>query len=599
MAFTTRLFVGNIPDNFNEKALRDAFSSYGDITNFDLKSKPGIDSDKKTFAFVTISASNFNVESCIKHFSNEEFQGNRLHVTRARESFLERLQREREQSQRNDNKQIENAPVSSLANTFPKIDKPSLNKRKFIDDEIDDTPDDDIVKKNKVKYAENSNNLSSNFANDDYNKKENFTTIPFNHEDDNKKESTFQNDEKKQNSDKKRLESMKRKRQEFSEKKNIIKSGLISIDKKPNKKVIFSDTEEDNSVKNSLPNSGNVKQTHNGKASLFEDEASDDEINFEIKKQFEGVKGQKVLDLQSRYKSDKRFVLDERFVEDNSASEKEDNGEQRDEIEIGQADEKAKQLNILQDVLGVTIKSRYENQYDTTNKIKTKLGMLRFDPMQPEHAKYLAPVETKQESTKKSKKKKSKDMESKEEEIAQPEPVVEKVEVSKEQFYKISDTLKETITQPNSFSLRSLFTKDDVAQEETPEEDQNYISLPSKKLSKVKNPLEPGEKNPFVYDSSDSENEEDTNQNSDKVVEEKIETKMVWREKFFFSSDDNRLKDGLLFFCKTNENTVQKERRELKSLMKKRIYNKERKNTMFQKKIGGRKKTMKKKFKKG
>lgn len=90
--------------------------------------------------------------------------------------------------------------------------------------------------------------------------------------------------------------------------------------------------------------------------------------------------------------------------------------------------------------------------------------MLRFDPMQPEHAKYLAPVEVKPEFTKKSKKKKDKDPVV-EEQVAVPEPVVEKVEVSKEQFYKISDTLKEAITQPNEFSLRSLFRKDDVQEE--------------------------------------------------------------------------------------------------------------------------------------
>ena len=54
--------------------------------------------------------------------------------------------------------------------------------------------------------------------------------------------------------------------------------------------------------------------------------------------------------------------------------------------------------------------------------------------------------------------------------------------------------------------------------------------------------------------------------------------------------------DALLFFSKKDENERTKDRRELKSLMKKRIYNKERKNTMFQKKIGGRKKMMKKKF---
>lgn len=64
MAFTTRLFVGNLPDSLNENALRKVFSSYGDITNFDLKTKPGTENDKKKFAFITLSASNFNIESC-------------------------------------------------------------------------------------------------------------------------------------------------------------------------------------------------------------------------------------------------------------------------------------------------------------------------------------------------------------------------------------------------------------------------------------------------------------------------------------------------------------------------------------------------------
>lgn len=84
-------------------------------------------------------------------------------------------------------------------------------------------------------------------------------------------------------------------------------------------------------------------------------------------------------------------------------------------------------------------------------------GMLRFDPTQPEHAKYLAPVELK-EVVKKSKKKKfNKDKEDEIKEQVTAAVEVEKVEVSKEQFYKISDSLKETITQPNEFSLRSLF----------------------------------------------------------------------------------------------------------------------------------------------
>lgn len=60
-------------------------------------------------------------------------------------------------------------------------------------------------------------------------------------------------------------------------------------------------------------------------------------------------------------------MLDERFVEEDSVSEKEDDLEISEEIQVGQVDEKSKQLDILQDVLGVTIKTK---QRDTTNKIK-------------------------------------------------------------------------------------------------------------------------------------------------------------------------------------------------------------------------------------
>lgn len=81
--------------------------------------------------------------------------------------------------------------------------------------------------------------------------------------------------------------------------------------------------------------------------------------------------------------------------------------------------------------------------------------MIRFDPLHPDHAKFLAPVEPKPEPTKKTKKKaKNNDEDVKE---VKPEPEGPKIEVSKEQFYKVSDALKEAIAQPSSFSLRSLF----------------------------------------------------------------------------------------------------------------------------------------------
>lgn len=64
MISATRLFVGNLPENTEEKELYSAFSHFGEITNVDLKCKPGDTKESKKFAFVSLSADNGNVESC-------------------------------------------------------------------------------------------------------------------------------------------------------------------------------------------------------------------------------------------------------------------------------------------------------------------------------------------------------------------------------------------------------------------------------------------------------------------------------------------------------------------------------------------------------
>lgn len=81
----------------------------------------------------------------------------------------------------------------------------------------------------------------------------------------------------------------------------------------------------------------------------------------------------KVLELQSRYKSDKRFKLDERFVDDNDRPLGAGAEAEADEsVDVSQADEKARQFNILQDVLGIpahSFVSRHELKNDK-KKIK-------------------------------------------------------------------------------------------------------------------------------------------------------------------------------------------------------------------------------------
>nr|BAA03210.1 50kDa lectin [Bombyx mori] len=333
MSSGTRLFVSNIPENTSEDELRCAFSKFGKVNSLDLKCKSSIE-ENKTFAFITLSASNYDIESCIKRFTSEEFKGNRLYVTRARESFLERLQRERNEAQRKETEKEQQHETIPNQNPIINLsEKLNPRKRKF----------------------------ESHVVN------------------------TYSDTEKK------RLEAMKQKRQEFKQKQMIIKTGLSAVDKLPNKKVKFSD--EDSSI---LVNDFEDGKTHEKKLGhppenknyLFDDEDDDDadgqeHINFEIKKQFEGKRGQMVLDLQSRYKSDKRFTLDERFVDDETIGDK----TKDEEVELSQVDEKTKQLNILQNVLGVTLKSKEPEQ--DSQKTKPKLGMLRFDPLQPSHAKFL------------------------------------------------------------------------------------------------------------------------------------------------------------------------------------------------------------------
>ncbi|XP_063830598.1 probable RNA-binding protein CG14230 isoform X2 [Ostrinia nubilalis] len=582
MSSHTRLFVGNVPENATQDDLLKAFSSYGQlIINVDLKNKSNTESDQKKFAFITLSASNYEVESCIKHFSNGDFGGSRLYVTRARESFLERLQRERSEAQRKETEKQDQVEDLPKKNPVIKLgDKLNPRKRK-----LDHTSSENNKALKVLKpYEKKKNQLHEDLQNGDNT---------------NKDSNIDENDKKKKDSDKKRMESLKKKRQEFKQKQMIIKTGLIGVDKAPNKKVIFSDNEEETESKivNGKENMKTSKSTDQ-KNTLFDDDDSGDEVNFEIKKQFEGKKGQKVLDLQSRYKSDKRFILDERFIEDDQSEEEGGQGkpDEEERIDLNNADEKTKQLNILQDVLGVSIKARPTD--NDSRKIKTKLGMLRFDPSQPEHAKFLAPVEETKEPAKKSKKKlKDKQEEQKTETV---ETEVDKIEVSKEQFYKVTETLKEALVQPTTFSLRSLFGQNEET-EKAPDQNTDYIAIEKPKVPKVKNPLDPsGKKNPFVYDSSDSEDEEVSKDKKQETLQEtKIETaepKAVWRENLFFSTSDSRLQDGLAFFNKTETNEPHKERRELKSVMKKRIYNKERKNQMFQKKIGGRKKSLKKSY---
>lgn len=78
--------------------------------------------------------------------------------------------------------------------------------------------------------------------------------------------------------------------------------------------------------------------------------------------------------------------------------------------------------------------------------------MLRFDPSKPDHSKYIStPIEKEIVKKKKHKKEITTNI--------SKTPITEAPEVSKERFYKIDETITQSLGNEQPFSLLSLFGK--------------------------------------------------------------------------------------------------------------------------------------------
>lgn len=105
------------------------------------------------------------------------------------------------------------------------------------------------------------------------------------------------------------------------------------------------------------------------KPSLFNDDEDDDDNaedyakDFQIKEQFFGEKGQKLMRLQSRFQGDSRFKMDSKFLEDSDNDDMDEDVKKRrtasktnetegKEGETAEDDERRWQYNILESVMG-------------------------------------------------------------------------------------------------------------------------------------------------------------------------------------------------------------------------------------------------------
>ncbi|KAF2900570.1 hypothetical protein ILUMI_05612 [Ignelater luminosus] len=580
-----RLFINNLPDNVTQVDLQQKFSDYGKVSSIEIKQRKNTGVNQTAhFAYVHIDIENRALQNCISEFSNKKWKGHWLLVEEAKESFMERLKREREEQNAHEMTKPTQSVTINTPDNINNVKGFVSNRRYHSSSSEDEQKDEGFVSADEFEIT----------------KKSARTVIDTTETESTLKNTKQKDDMKKPNSkeveaDKKRLQSIAQMKRGYQQQKSLIKSALANIDVKPKNKIIFND--DDNS--DGRPQKQNKqKEYYNNsqkKLQLFNEEedeanignADNKDYNFEIKEHFEGKKGQKLMALQSKFKNDKRFTLDARFLEESENEEQLQNNEIEDK-EISHEDEKQKQFEILEEVLGKKISRKQVKNDELVNRAPKM--MLRFDPTQPEHSKFEVKDTAKQE--KKKKKETKKEVEDK---IVEAVPAPE---VSKDTFYKVAVDLKTTLQEKEGFSLADMFSKEIQNVVESEEEKTVEEPVTNKQTKTFVH-----EKNPFRYDSSDSD--DDDNDNDDNVPtatkkapssdinqQQKPGTTKLWTESFFFKYDDYRLQEGLDFVKRLevdDQDDFHKLRRNLKEIVRAKVKNNQRKNRPFRKKLGGKK----------
>ncbi|TNM89196.1 hypothetical protein fugu_005451 [Takifugu bimaculatus] len=378
----------------------------------------------------------------------------------------------------------------------------------------------------------------------------------------------FKEDEEQQRKDNmRRLAAIQQRQKVTEEHKKVIQSALAKLDSSApgaGKHIIFDSDEEDHgknsaaSKKTLLEDSQSEDETpatgHNNLFEGMEDEDSDDDTRFNIRPQFEGEAGHKLMELQSRFRTDERFRMDSRFLEDDEdkEEEKEKNGATTAGDETLE-EEKKKNLSILQSVLG----SSQQSCTSTAGKAKTfrDVSALHYDPTREEHAT----LETRTTANKDSKSARRKKREE-----AEKLP-----EVSKEIYYDVSCDLKAVFGQK----------KDGTPEEEEKMNWDQKVEAEEEKLPESLHPADPsvapeestGFQFSFFGDDAETggplrgeeeEEEEvpkDDGEQISTVEQSKEKTAAAQGEMFFFVQDDSRLTEGPRMFCCSSHLEEQKE----------------------------------------
>ncbi|KAG8128240.1 hypothetical protein E2320_015100 [Naja naja] len=358
---------------------------------------------------------------------------------------------------------------------------------------------------------------------------------------------------------KRRLAAIQERQKEWELKKIIIQGALTSqqIQSTNKQKHIVFDSDNENEVQECAEEESSgkipVKEfTPKTSGKLFEssDEESDtaagENDRFKIKPQFEGKAGEK-----SHFGTDERFRMDARFLESDSDQEEESKKlitEEEEELSL----EKKKNLEILKNLLHIDIDPPKGRKLAAEGQKFRDMNTLRYDPTRQDHAVFeKKPANTEKESKAKRKKKK---------EEAQKLP-----EVSKDTFYNVAVDLKEALGSTKQDEKTEIIPWDqhDDA-EHTLSTDIPKFNAERQEGNKgftfsffgdevARSPIkEAWQEDPRFQDSSSEDEESEAAEVQDVKEGSPAELHSNIRF-FFFSQDDDRLKEGPKLFYKASD----------------------------------------------
>ncbi|KAB7494093.1 Nucleolar protein 8 [Armadillidium nasatum] len=165
---STRIFIGNLTADIQESDIKEKFSSYGIINKIDIKNKLDIEGNPVSrFAYLNLEAEQRNLNECVQNTNGSKLKGSVLKVEVAKESFLDRLRREREQANQPKDISLSRAKNNEISFNY---NFENTNQNRF----------------NRKEYNfNNSSHTSGNFDNynDNFNNFDNFKSSNDNYED--------------------------------------------------------------------------------------------------------------------------------------------------------------------------------------------------------------------------------------------------------------------------------------------------------------------------------------------------------------------------------------------------------------------------------